>query len=250
MLFDVLTNRWPRGRHLKFLITPGGFIAAPFPRTWGGGVSWDSKPSDLKALARLAEDVLSRTLMEKVRKAAEGKIDVLTVGIDLGKLGSKHAELVAVCELASQRVFWTGKSYPTSDQERDLVQVVDLNTHLLTVADERVIVLGCHDLNMFSPRSRANLAQGGHRWKRCEEMRRIARQFQPTIVLQHPHSTDSPNIWRTAWSGLVRELPGVKAWASGIAYFDWQGSARGPLDKVLAATQGGVSSDDFVVSAR
>ncbi len=251
MLLDVLTNRWPRGLHLKFLITPGGFIGAPFPRSWRGGVGWDSKAGDLKALARHAEDVLSKVLTEKVRKAAEGRVDVLTIGIDLASDDfPEHAELVAVCELNSRKVFWTGKSYPTSGQERDLVQVVDLNTHLLTVADERVLVLGCHDLNMFSPRSRANQAQGSHRWERCKEMVRLARRFQPTIVLQHPDSTDSPNIWRTAWSGLVRELPGVKAWASGIAYFRWQGPARGALEKVLEATQGGVRPVDFVTSAR
>lgn len=247
MLLDVLTKRWPQGLHLKFLLTPGGFVVAPFPSTWRGGVSWDSRPSDLKALVQCAEDVLSRTLTEQVRKAAEERIDVLTIGIDLCSDGcSEHAELVAVWELANGRVFWTGKSYPTSGQERDLVQVADLNTHLLAVADERVLVLGCHDLNMFSPRSRANQAQGSHRWQRSKEMRRLACRFRPTIVLQHPHSTDSPNIWRTAWSGLVRDLGGLKAWASGIAYFSWEGPPRGSLDKVLAATQGGTPTVDFV----
>jgi len=247
MLLEVLTNRWPHGLHLKFLLTPGGFVVAPFPSTWRGGVSWDSRHSDLKALILHAEDMLSITLTEHVRKAAAEKIDVLTVGIDLSNEGcSEHAELVAVCEISKRKVFWTGKSYPTSGQERDLVQVTDLNTHLLAVADERVLVLGCHDLNMFSPRSRANQARGSNRWKRSNEMRRLACRFQPTIVLQHPHSTDSPFIWRTAWSGLVRELGGLKAWASGIAYFNWNGPPRGSLAKVLAATQGGTPTVDFV----
>ncbi len=123
MLLDVLTKRWPQGLHLKFLITPGGLAVAPFPPTWPGGVSWDSRPGDLKALVKRAEGVLSRTLTERVRMAAEEKIDVLTVGIDLPSDGCS-AELVAVCELANRRVFWTGKSYPRSGQERDLVQVV------------------------------------------------------------------------------------------------------------------------------
>jgi hypothetical protein len=251
MLLDVLINRWPQGLHLKFLITPGGFVGAPFPSTWRGGVSWDSRSGDLKALVEHAKDVLSRTVTERVRKAAEGKIDILTIGIDLVSDGrEEHAELVAVCDLANGREFWTGKSYPTSSQERHLVQVVDLGKHLIEIADERVLVLGCHDLNMFSPRGLANQVRGSVRWQRCHEMRQLTRNFKPTIVLHHPHSTDSPNIWRTAWSGLVRELGGLKAWASGIAYFNWQGSARGPLDKVRAATQGGAPTVDFVRRAR
>jgi len=38
MLLDVLTNRWPEGLHLKVLITPGGFVVAPFPPNWSGGI--------------------------------------------------------------------------------------------------------------------------------------------------------------------------------------------------------------------
>jgi hypothetical protein len=247
MLLDVLTNRWRRGLHIKFLITPGGFVTASFPSTWSGGVSWDSGPSDLNRLRAHAEKALSRTVSRRVIRAAKGKIDILTIGVDLASdEPQEHAELVAVCDLASGDVFWTGKSYPTSSQERHLVQVVDLGTHLMEIAGERVIVLGCHDLNMFSPRGRANQVRGSVRWQRCQAMRQLTRDFKPTIVLQHPHSTDSPNIWRTAWSGLVRELGGLKAWASGIAYFSWEGPSRGSLDKVLAATQGGTPTVDFV----
>ena len=245
MLLDVLKNRWTRGQHLKFLITPGGFVEAPFPPTWRGGVSWDSKPDDLKALAKYAEDALSRILTKRVRKAAEGKIDVLTVGIDLcSEDFPEHAELVAVYEFANERISWTGKSYPTSHQERKLVQVIDLNTHLLAVADERVLVLGCHDLNMFSPRVKANVTCGSNRSNRCQKMKRLAREFKPTIVLHHPHSTDSPNIWRTAWAG-PKKIGKLKAWASGIAYHNPQGKPRKPLKCVLAATQGGAPCVDF-----
>lgn len=250
MLLDVLKNRWPETLHLKFLITPGGFVVAPFPRHWSGGIGWSSQPADLDALRTHAARALSRTVTGRVLRAAEGKIDALTVGIDLSRDDrQEHAELVAVYELSSRRVFWTGKSYPTSDQERHLVQVVDLSTHLLEVADERVLVLGCHDLNMFSPRGWANQARGGVRRQRCEEMRRLARRFEPTMVLQHPHSTDTPNIWRTAWAGLARELPGLRAWASGIGYHRWGKRPRATLRDVLLATQGGTPSVDFVMSA-
>lgn len=216
-----------------------------FPSRWQGGV--DSRPDDLEALLKDAEKVLRRTLTRRVRKAANGKVDVLTVGIDLlNGGGGEQAQLVAACELATGQVFWTGK-YPTSDEERDLVQVVDLETPPVKVAGEGILVLGCHDLKMFSPRSRASQVRGSARWRRCGAMRRPAREFRPTVVLQHPHSADSPAIWRTAWAGVARKLPGVKAWASGIAYFGWGGSPRGRLHKVLAATWGGAPTVDFVV---
>ncbi len=248
LLLDVLRNKWPEGTRLKFLITPGGFVVAPFPAKWHGGVSWNSRPVDLDALRVHAERVLSRTVTDRVLRAAEGKIKVLTVGIDLWDDDhSEHGELVAVCELATRRVSWTGKSYPTVDQERSLVQVVDLSTHLLPLANERVLVLGCHDLNMFSPRGWANQSPRGVRRRRCVDMRQLAQTFNPTIVLQHPHSTDTPNIWRNPWAELLRELPGVKSWASGIGYHRWGKRPRAPLHDVLSATQGGTPSIDFVV---
>ena len=170
MLLDVLTKRWPKGLRLKFLMTPGGFVVGRFPTSWSGGIGWNSKATDLYELEKHALPTLSRTVTSRVLKAATGKVDVLTIGIDLvsdeRKGHNEHAELVVIYEIASRRVFWTGKSYPTFGQERDLVQVVDLRTHLRRVAGERVLVLGCHDLNMFSPRGRASQKPGDRR-QRC-----------------------------------------------------------------------------------
>jgi hypothetical protein len=244
MLLDVLTKQWPKGLQLKFLITPGGFVVGDFPTSWSDGIGWNSKPSDLFELQKHAFPTLSRTVTKKVLKAAAGKVDVLTIGIDLvsdeRQKRKKHAELVAIYEIANRRVFWTGKSYPTIGQERNLVQVVDLRTHLQRLAGERVLVLGCHDLNMFSPRSWASQESPGDRRQRCNEMRRIVHQFNPTIVLHHPHGTDSPNIWRTAWGGLTRKSHHLQSWASGIGYYNiWGDRLRASLSKVRAGTQGG-----------
>jgi hypothetical protein len=249
LLLDVLRNKWPNGARLKFLITPGGFVVSPFPAKWHGGVNWNSRSADLGALRAHAEPVFWRTVTDRVLRAAEGKIEVLTVGIDLEDDDhSQDAELVAVYELATRRVSWTGKSYPTSDQERSLVQVVDLDTHLLRLANERVLVLGCYDLYMFSPRGWASQSPRGVRRRRCRDMRELARTFNPTIVLHHPHCTDTPDIWKHPWAELLRELPGVKSWASGIGYYNLWGERLGArLHDVLSATQGGTPSIDFVV---
>jgi hypothetical protein len=112
------------------------------------------------------------------------------------------------------------------------------------MAGERVLVLGCHDLNMFSPRGRANQAPDGLRRRRCDAMRTRVVGFKPTIVLQHPHSTDTPNIWRLPWLSLTKEVPTIRAWASGIAYYSWGEGERADLSRVLALTK---SDDQQVV---
>ena len=149
-------------------------------------------------------------------------------------------ELVAVVDVVAGKVIrWTGKSYPTSSQEQDLVQVTDLRSHLLELAGERVLVLGCHDLNMWSPRSRANQAQGSRRNIRCTSMIELAAKFKPTIVLQHPHTTDTVRIWSVAWSGIRQSLPSVAHYASGIAYYNRDGACRGRIEAVQSGTKFG-----------
>lgn len=176
----------------------------------------------------------------------------ITVGIDLRSRGIQtHAELVALWDVTSHKVFWTGKSYPTSDQERDLVQVVDLNTHLMEAAGARLLVLGCHDLNMFSPRVWANSNEGSPRRQRCAAMRKLAVRPKPDLVLQHPHSTDTERIWSTAWSGVTSMLPNTRAWASGLARYRYvNGRPAAPrqpdLDRLCAKTRGGPVLDLIV----
>jgi len=96
------------------------------------------------------------------------------------------------------------------------------------LAGERVLILGCHDLNMFSARAIANQRPDGARRQRCDLMAGLVRHFKPTVVLQHPHSTDTPNIWRMPWACLARDYPSVRCYASGIGYYAWQGAATSP----------------------
>jgi len=239
MLFDAFTVGWPSGVAAKFVLTPGGFVRATLPGTWQGSTGWQSRGSDLEVLTAHAAKYLRTVVTDRVLRAATGKVDVLTIGIDLHyEAELTHAELVAVYDVARRRIVrWTGKSYPTGKQEQTLVHVVDLDTHLLEIAGERVLVLGCHDLNMFSPRGHANQSPGGLRRQRCDDMRRKVARFRPTTVLQHPHSTDTPNIWRMPWLSLAREVPSIRAWGSGIAYYSWRENNRADLDRVLDLTK-------------
>ncbi len=38
--------------------------------------------------------------------------------------------------------------------------------------------------------------------------------------MQHPHTTDTPNIWNLAWKTVEKEFPYVKHYASGIKYYN------------------------------
>jgi len=233
---------WPTSDRVTFLITPGGFAQASFPARYGGGISWESSDQDMPALLTTAEPALEQILSARVLEAARAVCSYLTIGLDLQQVagGTPEAELVAVVDVVAGKVIrWTGKSYPTSSQEQDLVQVTDLRSHLLELAGERVLVLGCHDLNMWSPRSRANQAQGSRRNIRCTSMIELAAKFKPTIVLQHPHTTDTVRIWSVAWSGIRQSLPSVAHYASGIAYYNRDGACRGRIEAVQSGTKFG-----------
>ena len=172
----------------------------------------------------------------------------------IGKRAIKrpHIELVAVIKLSKTRakvIAWTGKSYPTGPQENSLVQVVDLRTHCVEVAGLRILVLGCHDLNVFNPRILANPQLGINRRHRFKKMCSVAKLFDPTIVIQHPHQTDSQRIWLSRWSGVKKTLPSVEQGLSGIAYCLRSGcqTTRRVLPDVLKGTKFGPHIEDVVI---
>ncbi len=244
ILGQALTTYWPNEVRAKFLVTPGGFVWGHFPR---GGLSpggWESRDSDLPRLASVAEaQARKQALRSPVLRAARDRVRTITLGVDLGEAGADqpHAELVGVYDVQKDTfVRWTGKSYPTRFQERSLVQVTNLGSHLVKIHSERVLILGCHDLNMFSGRAWANQKPGSSRRVRCAEMRKLAAEFQPTVVLHHPHSTDSSRIWSIAWGGVKKREKRVRAWASGIYYHNGGGGKpRTSLESVLRATASG-----------
>ncbi len=249
MLLEAFKH-WPGSGQAKFTVTPGGFVVGRFPSRWSGGIAWKSSTDDLDALVRVAIPLVDACVTKKVLAAAKTRTRVLTIGVDLIS-DAEHAELVAVIDCdTGKAVRWTGKSYPTGSQEALLVQVSDVDSHLLEIAGEKVLVLGCHDLNMFSSRARANQSPNGIRRRRCDEMAEATAAFKPTIVLQHPHSTDTPNIWRMPWACLTRDYPTVRAYASGIGYFRWHSRPRRSLRDVLAGTRSEQGVVDVVVKVR
>ena len=249
MLLKAL-RRWTREDKAAFAVTPGGFVQAPFPENYGGRRGWRSRPEDFRELVAWAEGTVDELLTPEVIVAARSAADYLTLGVDLNndrwkgellRIRGLAAELVAVVDTATGKVeHWTGKSYPTPSQERMLVREPDLGSHRFECPHGRVLVLGCHDLNMFSNRSRSKLKPETPRHRCWHAMNRLAKEFAPTVILQHPHSTDSRQIWSGGWSGARRLLPlGVDGrehvWASGIAYYH-RIEPRQDLRKVLDST--------------
>lgn len=244
---------WPEGEHAHFLITPGGFLCGDeLPEGLSGCCSWDSDRRDFPKLTAKAAEIIKEVVTPRVISLAGGKINYLTLGVDLGSEDCT-AELVAVLDMGTGKIVgWTGKSYPAPRQEASLIQVADLESHCFRLRGERVLVLGCHDLNMFSPRAWANQSAGSPRRKRCAAMRRLVKDFKPTVVLQHPHYTDTPRTWRMPWKSLEKTYKPT-VWASGICHY--RSPKGGPirekkLSKVLDQTRSDNDHFEFIVQTR
>ena len=223
MLLEALTSRaWPTDQ-AKFIVTPGGFVRIPFQfgdiqGGWGSERHFD-------LLKVPGADAVKRLLTKKVLRYLGDRAKFLTIGIDLNNTDEKfsiktHAELVALVNVESGKIHWTGKSYPTTganDQSKTLVQA-PLQSHCFAHGRDRVLVLGCHDLHMFSGRGRRSAIGRTHKECRSAAMLELAQEFKPRIVLHHPHTTYSPNVWQGAWGGLRKRLTTVESWASGIAF--------------------------------
>ncbi len=243
-------DRWPASGRATFTLTPGGFLCGEFPAQWSGNLGWNSSARELDSLVSSARPLVAACLTKNVLAHARPRTKFITLGVDLISK-TAQAELIAIIDCGSGEIIrWTGKSYPTASQERSLFHVADIDSHLLEIAGERVLILGCHDLNMFSARARANQSPNGLRRVRCDEMARAVRRFKPTVVLQHPHSTDTPNIWRMPWACIARDYPSIHTYASGISYFSWHDKPRRPLNDVLDGTRSDSGVADVVVRTR
>lgn len=251
MLFDALSRQWPSDMRAKFLLLPGGALTAPWPARWAGRVGWASRPKDVAVLIAEATTTVPSLLSRRVLSAAKDKVGSVAFGIDLfGGPSGATAELIALAHVATGQLgqlVVTGKSLPYSDQ-RNLVRFSNLSSHFTRLDGERVMLLGCHDLNLFSRRARSRQVEGGLlsevRWKMDREVER----FRPTVVLQLPHGTDTATTWTASWNALREQAPTIRVWASGIAFFnpDPRHRPRSTLQKVLARTRGPDAGLDFV----
>jgi len=254
-LLEDVCETWPRGRKVRLLMTCGGFVQFGWPEHISRqDIGYNRYPNSKVVQALVGEAERSATFIRRksLNKRLREFADYITLGIDSFKdtisttdkyIPQPHIELVLLIDLRTNVWHWTGKSYPTTGQEKGLVRISDSRTHFLELEGVgRVMVLGCHDLIVYSPRSKN--AKG---WRASinREFRQAAKEQRPTTVLQHPHTTDSIRTWAAAWSGLTRALPTVKTYASAGRYYNAEGE-RSRLIDVLSRTKRG-STLDFVI---
>jgi hypothetical protein len=255
LLIDIC-NQWPSGLHVKCVSMPGAFLTFNWPKNIPHQPDNRFPSNDairqLDAEARThVEKLLSGGLRERIAQFS----DHLSIGIDTEKtkisstnnhIGENHAELVYVVNLRTGALHFTGKSYPTSGQEKGLLRITDLASHFVDVDGEQAMVLGCHDLMMFNPRSDATAG----RWRKetKDEFKRLASQKAPILVLHHPHTTVKRRTWQQGWSELLAYLPSVRSYVGTGCYSfrDKNGLSRDSLHDVLEATK---SSDTIDIIA-
>ena len=258
-LLEDICQKWPKGKKVKFIMSCGGFIQFGWPEFVSRKDVGDNKNPNIKVVETLvneaekyARDILSNNLREKLCDLT----DYITLGIDSYKdkisttqnyISQLHIELVFLVDLIKNKFYWTGKSYPTPNQQAGLVRIHDLKTHFFNLdCVGKLMILGCHDLTIFNPRSKN--AKG---WRKDinREFKELAANEKPICVLQHPHTTVKIGTWRNAWSNLSQLLPSVKQYFGAGRYYESESkrSECNNLDNVLERTKYGETMD-FIVS--
>lgn len=235
----------------EFIVTPGGFLTFEFPDSLQYDL--DIEKAEKKSISTLQKaanlaivsffESLNPTTFKKLKETG----DYFTIGVDgFNPTNKQHVEFVAIYNLYKEKVSrWTGKFYPTEGQKNNLIKIIDLDTHFIKLNNQKVVILGCHDLNVFSPRGQARANPDGKKKFLADSFKAKCKKFKPEIIIQHPHTTDSPNIWNLAWRTVEKEMPYIKHFASGIKFHNKNG-VRGDLDKVLNKTKMGDVTDFYL----
>ena len=246
VLVSFVQKAYPN-MNFEFIVTPGGFLTFEWPSQFVKRIDSDVANSgeNLETFYNAAELNINKFfnhIGKKIFKKLKETADYFTIGVDSkNNKNGQHIELIAIFDLKKSKVIhWTGKFYPTEGQKRDLIKINDLNTHFIQINNQKIVILGCHDLNVFSPRGQAKAKPGSWKRKTANKFKELCQKFKPDIILHHPHTTDTPNIWNLAWKTVEKKLPYVKHYASGIKYYDKNvGHPRGTLNKVLEKTKKG-----------
>lgn len=247
LLGDVAAALNPVHR-LTCLSTCGAFLRFEWPSELPPRGNLTPNLDERLALTGAAEKTVRKLLTQDIVSALTACCDYLTIGIDTKKdkisttynvISQAHAELVCLVALREGTIHWTGKFYPTPQQERSIVRFPELQSHFVHLHENPVMILGCHDLSAYSPRGQAKAR--GWRKKVSEDFRRLAVQYRPTVVLQHPHTTVKCRTWKQKWQRLEKEMPFIEHYlgTGAYSYRDDGWGARDDFDRVLDSTQRG-----------
>jgi very-short-patch-repair endonuclease len=244
MILEKFISKVHENQQFEFIITAGGFLTFKFPESLHYNINIPNAEEKQISLFQSEANKTIINFFNHLPKVAFNKLreiaDFFTFGIDgFNPTNRQKIELVAVYDLKKEKVIrWTGKFYPTEKEKRDLVKINDLNTHFIELNNQKIVIVGCHDLNVYNSRGQAAASPEGWKKQTADRFKKLCKQFNPDIILQHPHTTDTPNIWNAAWRRVEKELPNVRHYASGIKYYNKDG-VRGDLEKVLQRTKKG-----------
>lgn len=231
-LLESILENWPKDRRVKFILTCGGFVQFNWPKGISRediGNNREPNAMAVKALVAKAEEYARYVISNNICEKLADFTDFITLGIDSYKqeipvsqnyIGQPHIELVFLVDLKKGCVrAWTGKSYPTAKQQKGLVRISNLRTHFELLENlGKIMILGCHDLNLFNNRNWRNTGK----WRKGikTKFRTLAHKEKPIYVLHHPHTTVNKRTWRNAWSGLRTMLPSVEQFAGAGRYYE------------------------------
>jgi len=248
---------------VDWITASGCFLGGKFPVAGDAiATGWKSKKEDQAEVHGYGDPLVEEMMTPEVSKALKSKAKYFSFGIDLkerdGDKLEKHVELVFVWDCQNKQILQrTGKTYPcgsgSHDQTHTLFHTTSYETHFVEACGERVLVIGCNDLNMFNPRaldimenSRKVSGIDTERYTRTVSFRKAVKKFNPTVVLQHPHFSDTPNIWYMKWTAGIQKLVAPKAFCSAICYGRWPDKKvkepqpiRGTQEDVLSKSLGG-----------
>lgn len=246
MILQKVAEAWPHDHPVDYLITFGGFqrFEWPFP-----GVRSQDEDTWYAITAHASAEA-KKCLEGGVGSALAGHARYVTIGIDSSSVEHDHTkpevELVGLLSTDGNEEHWTGKTKPVPSQVVGLLKA-PLETHFQFVGGQHVVVLGCHDLNLFSPRAFANSSPTNREY--LQSVRDRLAEWRPAVVLQHPHSTDSHRTWLQGWNGLrTSSGGGLVMAAGGVCHSGDHGKPpREPLADVLRLTSFGLPTLDFIV---
>jgi len=247
-LLSGVASALPPDHRLACLCTCGAFLRFDWPKDLQHCGNLNPNSREIDVLIAAAEKAVRSVLTKDLASSLEARCDYLTLGVDTKKnlvsttynvIDQPHAELVCLVDLRKRTLHWTGKFYPTAQQQASIVRFPDLRSHFVRLEGEPVMILGCHDLSVYDPRAQA-FARG---WRHDvgAEFRAIAAQHKPVAVLHHPHTTVKRLTWFGKWRRLEDELPSVREYLGTGAYTFRDGGwdKRDKLAQVLRDTARG-----------
>lgn len=220
-LLENIYKLWPKDKKTKFLVTCGGFIQFDWPESLKHNKIQElkkNKSENLKILVGEAKKCIDKVITDDLKIKFKELTDCITLGVDSFKavisktsnfMREPHIELVFLIDLKNNIYYWTGKSYPTSNQEKNIIDVEDFNSHFFDLSDVgNLMILGCHDLTLFNNRNWVKT--GEVRKLKKNQFRELAERKEPCCVIHHPHTTVKKQNWSNSWTRMKKTLPSLK----------------------------------------